>query len=108
MVTVIEHLERMATKVRAITDHDIQVSAKDGIYVNYGYNDALVIETHIDIAQGLVWTLTAYSWDRTGGVADEYELGWVHEDFVAGVAKLFLDEQDRRADELDKLMGEGE
>lgn len=101
MATLKEDYARVASTMRHIQAHDVQVV--DGVYVNFGYREALVLDSVLD-QNGKRWTVTAVAWDRTGGVDSDLEIAVVREEYLPSVVRAFLDEQARRERELDEAL----
>lgn len=110
MQTPQEDCELMASRLRAVTDHEVKV-VKDGtpeidewsVYVNFDHNCALVLTPEMS-GNSKFWDINAMQWDRTGGLSAEHYLGLMRPEFVPQVTKIFLDEEDRKAARMEALL----
>lgn len=106
MTSLKEDLERAATALRAVTKHEVEVVSEPDdhcIYVNFGYLTALVITTQFT-QHGQEWHVAVWTWDRSGGVESEQDLGWVRFAYLHGVVKEFLDRQDEQERQLAEIL----
>lgn len=110
MTTLREDLMRVSKVVLGVTSHSVDVT-DDAVYVNFGYQKALVIEPGMTTA-GKRYGITLYQWDVTGGVADEVWVDAVSFADLPARVKEILDDLDRQEaafeDMLRETFGPGE
>ena len=75
------------------------------VYMNYEFATAVVID--VDFQEtGKVWSATAMSWDRTGGVSAEQELGAGDLPGVLRRVDQFIHEQLEQQAKLEAMLNE--
>jgi hypothetical protein len=98
MTTLNEDLTRMYRTMRMVCQSPVEV-VNGFVYVDFGHLEAITLEPVLD-QSGKHWVICVTKWDASGGVDDELELGVVREEYVPGVVRLFLEEQERRDQEV--------
>lgn len=75
------------------------------VYLNYDYLTAVCVGVEYT-EHGKVWYATATSWDRTGGVSDEKELGAGHLSWVLDKVAEHLMQESVNTEKLERLLAD--